>query len=346
MPKLVLLAEKLHASVRDLKPTNPQATLDGDDFRTQASFVPFVERLVTMMAPIVREISDRSLMPSELILRRLVSDDRREEIFVTRASLIEKYSGLTEPLRAHFVPLALETPSGRRYSQTPPLEPETVVEVRSELPPSVPPPPPFIAPPPVSLPKPPPLPPASSRFARGPSSQKPVPVAADVTPSAPQIEAVAPPQTEAVAPPPPSLRSEGKNEVLVATLKKIVGLAKRGNGDEAYREYFALFSNEAFAGYRPEDQRQALKLMVMSKAPPSSTEEAVTQAHRAAIERLKVLVEKFAEPGDHELLGISQIAVDERSEASDTFKKGLAIERERGPQSELCGTLMRRISEL
>jgi hypothetical protein len=169
-----------------------------------------------------------------------------------------------------------------------------------------------------------------------------VPAAADVTPSAPQ----AAPQAEAAAaPPPPSVRSDGKNEVLVATLKKIVGLAKRGNGDEAYREYFTLFSSELFAGCRPEDQRQALKLMVMSKAPPASAE-AVTQAHRAAIARLKVLVEKFGEPGDHELLGISQIAVDERSEASDTFKKGLAIERERGSQSELCGTLMRRISEL
>ena len=81
-----------------------------------------------------------------------------------------------------------------------------------------------------------------------------------------------------------------KNEELVTSLKKIVTLIKGGNIDEGYRGYAGLFASPAFAEYRPEDQRQALRLMVLKKSPPAPTD-AILDAHRVALARIKALVE-------------------------------------------------------
>jgi hypothetical protein len=324
-PKLVELTEKLRASLGELKRNHLlEATFDDEDFRALPTFTVFVERLVAMMGPIVREIADRSLLPTELVIRRLLANDRREEIFVTRSALYTKYMPLPEAQREHFKPLGLENPSGRRYSETPAAAPRPT---RSELPPSIP-------PEPISLPPeavPPPL----------PISKVPHPEALpDAHPQSGEIAAFQPrPDGHE------SARTEGKNEALVAALKKIVGLAKKGNADDAYREYGELFSSAAFSDYRPEDQRQALRLMVLSKA-ASQTTERVVEAHRAAAARLRALVELFKDPADYEMLGVSQTILSDADAAKATFREGLELERERNPQSELCGNLMRRLSSL
>src|SRR5262249_20895837 len=137
----------------------------------------------------------------------------------------------------------------------------------------------------------------------------------------------------------------GKNEALVSALKKIVALAKRGSSEEAYREYAALFSSQVFADYRPEDQRQALKLMIMAKT-PNPVHDAVLVAHRAALPRLKAIVEKLDDPADYELLGICQVMLNDAQAAKATFETALAVERARNPSSELVGSVMRRISTL
>jgi hypothetical protein len=66
-----------------------------------------VDRLVSAMTPIVSEIAQHSLSPTELVLKRLLGDNRREEIFVSKATLGEKLGQLSEPLRASFKPLGL-----------------------------------------------------------------------------------------------------------------------------------------------------------------------------------------------------------------------------------------------
>jgi hypothetical protein len=66
-----------------------------------------VDRLVAAMTPLVSEISQHSLSPTELVLKRILGDNRREEIFVSKARLREKYAGLPEALRAYFKPLSL-----------------------------------------------------------------------------------------------------------------------------------------------------------------------------------------------------------------------------------------------
>jgi len=136
------------------------------------------------------------------------------------------------------------------------------------------------------------------------------------------------------------------NEALVNAVKHIVALLKNGDADEAYSGYRDLFGGPEFSTYRPEDQRQALKLMILTKSAPSAPTPAMVEAHRAALAPLTELVSAIGEPADHELLGICHVVLGNEESASNIFKAGLAIERERDPGSDLCGALMRRVSML
>jgi hypothetical protein len=66
-----------------------------------------VEQLIAVMAPQVRELAQHSLSPVELVLRRMIGGDRREEIFVSKAELRAKVSDLDEADRRVFQPLEL-----------------------------------------------------------------------------------------------------------------------------------------------------------------------------------------------------------------------------------------------
>jgi hypothetical protein len=136
------------------------------------------------------------------------------------------------------------------------------------------------------------------------------------------------------------------NEALVASIKAIVARARAGDIDGAYAGYCELFQSEAFRGYVPQDRRQALRLMVHAKGVPDPPTPAMVKAHAAAVAPLKELVAQLGEPLDYEMLGICQVAVGDEAAAGETFRKGLAIERDRNLQSDLCGALMKRISML
>lgn len=135
------------------------------------------------------------------------------------------------------------------------------------------------------------------------------------------------------------------NEELVTAVKKIIGLSK-SNLDDAYRGYRDLFASAAFYTYRPEDQRQALKLMILAKGAPSRPTEAMIAAHQAAVPTLTELVSTHHEPADYEMLGICHVILGNEESASAIFREGLRLERERSPQSDLCGSFMKRISFL
>ena len=134
------------------------------------------------------------------------------------------------------------------------------------------------------------------------------------------------------------------NDALVQSIKKIVGRAKDGDVDGSYRGYRDLFSSAEFAAYRVEDQRQALKLMILKQGVTATAD--CIDAHRAALDRLTALVSSHNEPADFELLGICHVVVGDEESASNVFKAALAIERERDPSSPLCGALMKRVSML
>lgn len=133
---------------------------------------------------------------------------------------------------------------------------------------------------------------------------------------------------------------------LIQSVKNIVKHWRDGKLAEAYAAYGELFSQSDFGEHRPEDQRQALKLMILAKGAPDPerpTPEMV-EAHRIAAGPLTELVSKYGEPGDHEMLGVCHIVLGNPESASAILRAGLAIERQRNPQSDLCGALMKRIS--
>lgn len=133
---------------------------------------------------------------------------------------------------------------------------------------------------------------------------------------------------------------------LVQTIKNIIKLSREGNLDQAYAGYRELFSSPDFTTHRPEDQRQALKLMVLAKgAPdPERATPAMVEAHQAALGPLTELVSNFSDPGDHEMLGVCHLVLGNPETASAILRAGLAMERARNPQSDLCGSLMKRVS--
>jgi len=133
---------------------------------------------------------------------------------------------------------------------------------------------------------------------------------------------------------------------MVLKVKAAVALAKDNKLDEMYAAYGAIFGAPGFTQLRPEDQRQALKLMVHFKNAPKKPTDAMNKAHEVAIAPLTELVSVHGEPADFEMLGMCHLLMGREEAASNMFRAGLKIERERSPGSDLCGTLMRRVSEL
>jgi hypothetical protein len=144
------------------------------------------------------------------------------------------------------------------------------------------------------------------------------------------------------------VRKMANKDELVQACKNVFKLWREQKLDEAYEGFREIFSRPDFAEHRPEDQRSALRLMVLAKgAPqPERATEAMKAAHLAAVPALSNLVSDLGEPGDHEMLGICHVVLGNESTASSIFRAGLAIERSRNPQSDLCGAFMKRISFL
>jgi hypothetical protein len=135
------------------------------------------------------------------------------------------------------------------------------------------------------------------------------------------------------------------NEALVSSVKRIMTLSKSGDFDGAHAAYAELFTSPEFATYRPEDQRQALKLLVLAKrsgAPSAS----LLDALRAASGPLEALVASVGEPPDLEMLGLCKLLLGDAPAASALFRTGLEKERAANPQSDLCGRLMTRLSAI
>jgi hypothetical protein len=137
-------------------------------------------------------------------------------------------------------------------------------------------------------------------------------------------------------------------EELIQAVKGIVVYWREGRLDEAYAGYRDLFARPDFGQHRPEDQRSALRLMIMAKGAPNPERPtpAMVEAHQVALQPLTDLVTTYAEPADHEMLGICYVVLGNPENADKTFRAGLALERQRNPQSDLCGAFMKRISFL
>lgn len=148
------------------------------------------------------------------------------------------------------------------------------------------------------------------------------------------------------APPAARLLRLMAEQGLVDAVKAIVSSARAGDRSAAYVGYKALFAGEAFRRYPPNDQRQALRLMIHAKGVPNPPTLEMVEAHRAAIEPLTELVSSLGDPADYEMLGMCHVAIGNEQGAGVVFRAALAIEREHNAQSDLCGALMKRVSML
>ena len=81
-----------------------------------------VERLVRQMAPVVQLISQHSLSPTELVLKRVLADDQRVEIFASKAELNAKVETLTPGSRQLFEALELDQPNPVPSMTPPPVQ--------------------------------------------------------------------------------------------------------------------------------------------------------------------------------------------------------------------------------
>ncbi len=99
-------AHQLRGRRRSLR----EARLDDTPLEEHTNPVRLVKRLVAEMAPVVQEIGARSLSPEELVLKRVLGDDRREEIFASKADLLSKLAPLSPRMQRLFDPLGLGEP--------------------------------------------------------------------------------------------------------------------------------------------------------------------------------------------------------------------------------------------
>ena len=112
--RLAAFVDKLAAAAGQLnrhRKTLVSATFEGEPIGAADGLRQLVERVIGSIAPIVQEIAARSRSPGELVLRRLIGDDRREEIFVAKIDLKAKLEPLPADRRALFDALWLDTPS-------------------------------------------------------------------------------------------------------------------------------------------------------------------------------------------------------------------------------------------
>jgi TPR repeat protein len=134
-------------------------------------------------------------------------------------------------------------------------------------------------------------------------------------------------------------------EALVNAVKQIMAQSRGGDVEGSYNSYAQLYGTSEFAANKPEDQRQALKLLILAKrhGQPSAK---LVEAHRAAIPALTELVSTLNEPEDYEMLGLCHLLIGNEQAASNMFRQGLTLERAKNPASDLCGRLMTRVAAI
>jgi hypothetical protein len=133
-------------------------------------------------------------------------------------------------------------------------------------------------------------------------------------------------------------------EALVAQVKQIVTLAKTGKLEDAYKGYAALYRSAEFRTYPMEEQRQAIKLVANIKVAPSRATPAQLDAFKAAIEPLSEILGALGAAEDFQWLGICCMVTGDEKRAGELFRTGLKLERDRNPQSDLCGSLMKWVA--
>ena len=131
--RLRLVAERLETAVRGLAENRTglvSLEIDGVPIAQYEHPRMFAERLIAAVAPTVQKIARRSRSPGELVLRRLLGDNRREEIFISTAELRKRLDGLPSHAREVFAPLQLDGEPARSAPDEPRPPARQTVEVK------------------------------------------------------------------------------------------------------------------------------------------------------------------------------------------------------------------------
>jgi hypothetical protein len=121
LPRLLELVAQLREELAEIA-THRRAVLDAriDGNPIGAGDGPSiaVRRLITALTPVMLDIARHSLSADELVLKRVLADGRREEIFVAKSDLVARLEQVPATMRNLFIPLGLGataiTPSPQR----------------------------------------------------------------------------------------------------------------------------------------------------------------------------------------------------------------------------------------
>jgi hypothetical protein len=105
------LVDKLEAATQAIAEARGNLVgieVDGKHMDSHGNPRAVAERLTAAIGPTVQKIKAHSRSPGELVLRRLLGDNRREEIFVSIDELVKKLEVLPMSARTVFAPLQLQ----------------------------------------------------------------------------------------------------------------------------------------------------------------------------------------------------------------------------------------------
>jgi len=132
---------------------------------------------------------------------------------------------------------------------------------------------------------------------------------------------------------------------LKADLKNAFAHARDGRWEEFFQSYVGLFNSSHFGKCRPDDQRQAAKLLVTHKTLPKDPTEASVAAFQAAWQALSKLTEATNDARDFELLGLTHLRLADETGARTVFQLGLDTAKAAN-DSDMCGVFLRHLSTL
>lgn len=130
---------------------------------------------------------------------------------------------------------------------------------------------------------------------------------------------------------------------LKSAVKAAVVFGRDGKWEDFYATYARLFYSPEFPQNRNDDQRQALRLMIMTKGLPAPTSEAGVQAYQGAWYALNRLVGEEHDARDYELFGLVYLRLGAPDDAQKVFQAGLDLAHAKD-DAELCGAFLRHLS--
>ena len=135
-------------------------------------------------------------------------------------------------------------------------------------------------------------------------------------------------------------------EAVKQTAKAAAAFARESKWDEFFGAYTWLFQFPSFEQNKPEDQRQALKLMILTKGlPPPTTQHGVAAYQAAWYVLTRLMGEHQPTMLDYLLLGLTHLRLADEPGAKKLFDTGYAMAQDAN-DGDMCGEFLRYLSTI